>query len=114
MNRRAAVYSASRSARKVPAGKHAAPAAAAPAPRTKTARWYASRRLQWSAAATVLLIGFVALWLARPAALTQQQVEAVVHRAISEIPAVPTATEAYEKIRPAVVAVRGAPDDGEE
>jgi S1-C subfamily serine protease len=55
-----------------------------------------------------------ALWLGRTPALTQQQVEAVVHRAIAEIPPVPTATEAYEKIRPSVVAVRGSPDDGEE
>jgi S1-C subfamily serine protease len=64
--------------------------------------------------AAVLLAAAGGYWLGRTPSVSEQQVEAVVHRAIAEIPQVPTATEAYEKIRPAVVAVRGAPDDGEE
>src|SRR4051812_4774259 len=117
MNRRAAVYSASKSARKVlPAVKRTTPVAYAAAPKITSVkrRWFASRKVQWSAAALVLAVAFGATWLSRPAALTPQQVEALVHRAISEIPPVPSATDAYEKIRPSVVAVRGAPDDGEE
>jgi S1-C subfamily serine protease len=117
MNRRAAVYSASKSARKVlPAVKRTTPVASAAAPKITSVkrRWFASRKVQWSAAALVLAVAFGATWLSRPAALTPQQVEALVHRAISEIPPVPSATDAYEKIRPSVVAVRGAPDDGEE
>src|SRR3954467_7208179 len=117
MNRRAAVYSASKSVRKVPAGKRAAPAPVAPSgpvvakPRR---RWFYSPRARMAAIAAVLIAAVAAFWLGRTPGLTTQQVEALVHRAISEIPAVPSATEAYEKIRPSVVAVRGAPDDGEE
>src|SRR4051812_18222039 len=117
MNRRAAVYSASKSVRKVPAGKRAASAPVPPRgpvvskPRR---RWFHSPRARMAAIAAVLIAAVGAFWLGRTPALTTQQVEALVHRAISEIPAVPSATEAYEKIRPSVVAVRGAPDDGEE
>ena len=115
MTRRAAVYSASRSSRAVPA-KPAAPKAAAE-PKAAAAprrRWLASRKVRIAAvgAALTLLAGLV--WFTRPAALTQQQVEALVQRAISELPQTPTPTEAYEKIRPSVVAVRGMADDGEE
>jgi S1-C subfamily serine protease len=46
--------------------------------------------------------------------MTQAQVEALVHRAIDEIPPRPSATEAFEKILPSVVAVRAMADDGEE
>jgi S1-C subfamily serine protease len=46
--------------------------------------------------------------------MTQAQVEAIVHRAIDEVPAKPTPTDAFEKILPSVVAVRATPDDGEE
>jgi len=83
----------------------------APKPR---ARWVHSRSLRLGAVATIVVAAFGALWLSRAPAVTQQQVEALVHRAIAEIPPVPSATEAFEKIRPSVVAVRGAPDDGEE
>jgi S1-C subfamily serine protease len=117
MNRRAAVYSASKSVRKVPAGRRAAPAPVphkAPVPATPRRRWFHSPKARIAAVAAILIAVVGAFWLARTPALTQQEVEALVHRAIAEIPAVPSATEAYEKIRPSVVAVRGAADDGEE
>src|SRR5258705_1114907 len=114
MNRRAAVYSASRSARKAPAAKRAVlPAAAAHQPASgKLPRKPLSRKLRIGAIAAVLVAAFGVLWFGRTPALTQQQVEALVHRAIAEIPAIPTPTEAYEKIKPSVVAVRGMADDG--
>jgi len=111
MNRRAAVYSASRPPRKLPPA--VLPAARPPA-KKPAKRGFQSRKLQLGAIAAVLVAVVAAFWLNRAPALTEQQVEALVHRAISEIPPVPTATEAYEKIRPSVVAVRSAPDDGEE
>jgi S1-C subfamily serine protease len=111
MNRRAAVYSASRSARKAPPGKPAAPVVAQPPAPRKAAP---HRKIRWAIAALVVAIALGFFSLGRTPALTQPQVEALVHRAIAEIPPVPTPTDAYEKIRPSVVAVRGAPDDGEE
>ena len=120
MKRRAAVYSASKTVRPMPAPKRAQSSAAAPKalpPKPvakKTSRWFHSRRVRVGAVAIVLLSSIGMLWLVRPPALTQQQVEAIVQRAISEIPATPSATEAYDKIRPSVVAVRGTADDGEE
>jgi S1-C subfamily serine protease len=121
MNRRAAVYSASKSARKaLPAIKRTPPVASGAAPGVtpgkppRTPRWFHSRKIQWSGAALAAAFAVGAFWLSRPSPLTEQQVEAVVQRAISEIPPVPSATDAYEKIRPSVVAVRAAADDGEE
>jgi S1-C subfamily serine protease len=117
MNRRAAVYSASKSVRKVPAGERAASVpvpAKAPAPAKPRRRWFHSPRARYAAVAALLIAVAGAFWVVRTPALTQQQVEALVHRAIAEIPAVPSAIDAYEKIRPSVVAVRGAADDGEE
>jgi S1-C subfamily serine protease len=118
MNRRAAVYSASRPGRKLPPGNRLVPAAAAPAKVAAVAkprkRWFHSRKVQSAGLAAIVVAAFAAFWLNRAPALTEQQVEALVHRAIAEIPPVPSATEAYEKIRPSVVAVRSAPDDGEE
>ena len=55
-----------------------------------------------------------ALWLFQPPALTQAQVAALVHKAIEDIPPRLTATDAFEKILPSVVAVRATLDDGEE
>jgi S1-C subfamily serine protease len=111
MNRRAAVYSASRPPRKLPP---AVQPVARPPVKKPAKRWFQSRRLQLGAIAALLVAAVAAFWLNRTPALTEQQVQALVHRAISEIPPVPSATEAYEKIRPSVVAVRSAPDDGEE
>ena len=55
-----------------------------------------------------------ALWFFQPPAVTQAQVAALVHKAIEDIPPRLTATDAFEKILPSVVAVRATPDDGEE
>jgi S1-C subfamily serine protease len=111
MNRRAAVYSASRPPRKLPPAVQ--PVTRPPA-KKPAKRGFQSRKLQFGAIAALLVAAVATFWLNRTPALTEQQVEALVHRAISEIAPVPTATEAYEKIRPSVVAVRSAPDDGEE
>jgi S1-C subfamily serine protease len=108
MRRRTAVYSGSRAAQPRQAPQ--------PAPAEKAAP---RRRFAWRkalapslVAVVVLLLG--ALWLVPPRGVSQAQVEAVVHRAIEEIPPRPTATEAFEKILPSVVAVRAMADDGEE
>ena len=90
--------------------KPAKPAASAkPAPAKRT-------RLAWRKALlpSALVALVLALWLAQPPAITQAQVEALVHRAIDEVPPRPSATDAYEKILPSVVGVRAMADDGEE
>ncbi|HUQ75475.1 MAG TPA: trypsin-like peptidase domain-containing protein [Burkholderiales bacterium] len=118
MKRRAAVYSASGGPRLTPTAKRAAPPAAKPpagkAKPSKPPRWFATRRVRVAAGATAAAILLGAFWFTRPAAITQQQVEALVQRALEAVPPTPSATDAYEKIRPSVVAVRGMADDGEE
>src|SRR2546423_7978870 len=109
MRRRTAVYSGTKS---VP--PRAAPQPAA-APKAASAR----PRFAWRRTLVPSLIALVvllagALWVSPPRGLSQAQVEALVHRAIDEIPPRPSATEAYEKILPSVVAVRAMADDGEE
>ena len=111
MNRRAAVYSASRPARKRVV---ATPVSSSPVKAKPRPSWFQSRSIRFAAIAALAVAAVAVFVLGRTPALTEQQVEALVHRAIAEIPPVPSATEAYEKIRPSVVAVRGAPDDGEE
>ena len=103
MRRRNVVYSGSK---RVPP---AVPSSAAP--RKRRVRW---RRLAIPAAIALLVIVAAGLWIAQPATLTQAQVEAIVHRAIEEVPAKPTARDAFEKILPSVVAVRGMADEVEE
>src|SRR5512132_2371609 len=98
MRRRSTVYSGSRPV----------PPRQAPQPKGVP---HPKKRFQWRRALVpglfaLLVIGAGALWLSQPAALTQAQVEAIVHRAIDEIPPKPTATDAFEKILPSVVAVR--------
>ncbi|HYR37031.1 MAG TPA: trypsin-like peptidase domain-containing protein [Burkholderiales bacterium] len=108
MRRRTAVYSGSRAAQPRQAPKPAPAAKAAPRPR------FAWRRALVPSLVAVIALLLGALWFAPPRGLTHAQVEAVVHRAIEEIPPRPTATEAFEKILPSVVAVRAMADDGEE
>ena len=110
MKKRTAVYSASKLA---PAGttpKPAAPAGPAPGRRPR----FAWRRLLVLSliGAFVLLVG--AMWASQPSGVSQAQVEALVHRAIEEMPPRLSATEAFERILPSVVAVRAMADDGEE
>ena len=105
MKRRTAVYS----------GSKAAQPRQAPKPVPKAAR----RRVAWRKAMVPALLAVIlvlvgALWASQPRGVTQAQVEALVHRAIDEIPPRPSATDAFEKILPSVVAVRAMADDGEE
>ena len=108
MRRRNVVYSGSRPAPQ-PQGPAPKPAAA----KAQTKRRFAWRRALVPGVIALALVVAATAWFAQPAALTQAQVTALVHRAIEEIPAKPTATEAFEKILPSVVAVR-AIGDGEE
>jgi S1-C subfamily serine protease len=61
----------------------------------------------------LVLIGAIA-WYSAPHGVSKAEVEALIHRAIDELPPKPSATDAFEKILPSVVAVRAMPDDGEE
>src|SRR5256886_3786681 len=108
MRRRTAVYSGSRAAPPRQAQKPVPAAKAAPRPRLTWRRALVPSLV----ALVVLLLG--ALWSSQPRGVSQAQVEALVHRAIDEIPPKPSATEAFEKILPSVVAVRAMADDGEE
>jgi len=107
MRRRTAVYSGSKAAQPRQAPK--------PVEAPKAAR----RRIAWRKAMVPALLAVIlvlvgALWASQPRGVTQAQVEALVHRAIDEIPPRPSATDAFEKILPSVVAVRAMADDGEE
>jgi len=108
MRRRTVVYSGSRAAQPRQAPKPVSAAKAAPRP-----------RFTWRKALVPSLLGVIlvlagALWATQPRGVSQAQVEALVHRAIDEIPPKPSATQAFEKILPSVVAVRAMADDGEE
>ena len=108
MRRRNVVYSGSRT---VPQ-----PSAA---PKPSVAKPQPKKRFAWRRALGpgFIALAFVlagALWLSQPPAVTQAQVAALVHKAIEDIPPRLTATDAFEKILPSVVAVRATPDDGEE
>src|SRR5438046_6482105 len=104
MRRRTAVYSGSRAAQPRQAAKPAQ------APKVAPPRFVWRKALVPALVAMiVLLVG--ALWASPPRGVSQAQVEALVHRAIDEIPPRPTATEAFEKILPSVVAVRAMADD---
>jgi len=54
------------------------------------------------------------MWVSQPHVLTQKEVEGVVKHALETAPPPPSASQAYEKILPSVVAVRAMADDGEE
>src|SRR5947207_11422210 len=110
MRRRSTVYSGSKpvpppqAPQSQPAGK--------PAPQPP--RRFAWRRALVPAGIALLVLVAGSLWLSQPRSLTAAEVEAIVHRAIDEAPPKPSATDAFEKILPSVVAVRAMPDDGEE
>jgi len=105
MKRRAAVYSATRIVAPPPA---AAPVAAPPR------RRFVWRRLVVPSLVAAILVLVGALWAMEPRSLNEKVVEAVVRRALDTAPPPPSATQAYEKIIPSVVAVRAMADDGEE
>ena len=108
MRKRAAVYSSSRRAPLAVPAAPATPPKQAEAPR-KPAKW--RRRSRWAAAgvALVLLAGLAA-WVIAPSLRGMQ--EENVEAAPPEKPL--TAADAYERIRPSVVLVRGLPYDGTE
>src|SRR2546430_429244 len=106
--RRRAVYSASKTPPAAGGPQRAAPAK--PATPARQPRVAMRQLLGPSALAATVRAG----WLAQPPAIPQAQVPALVPRAIDEIPPRPSATDAYEKILPSVVAVRAMADDGEE
>ncbi|HEY5896316.1 MAG TPA: trypsin-like peptidase domain-containing protein [Burkholderiales bacterium] len=54
------------------------------------------------------------LWLAQPRPLNEEEIKALVQGVIHEIPPKPTASDAYERIRPSVVGVRASADEGGE
>jgi len=108
MRRRTVVYSGSRAAQPRQAPKPVQVAKAAPRPR------FGWRKALVPSLVAVIALLVGALWISPPRGLSQAQVEALVHRAIDETPPKPSATEAFEKILPSVVAVRAMADDGEE
>src|SRR5438105_3118246 len=103
--KRRALYSASRVAAPLPA---AAPAAA---PQRRRFAW---RRLIVPSLAAGILLLMGAMWAMQPPSLSEKDVEAVVKHALDTALPPPSATQAYEKILPSVVAVRAMADDGEE
>src|SRR5882724_2046408 len=110
MRRRSTVYSGSKpvpprqAPQSQPAGKPAPP----------RPRPWAWRRALVPAGFALLVLVSGSLWFAQPRSLTVAEVEAIVRRAIDEVPPKPSATDAFEKILPSVVAVRAMSDDGEE
>jgi S1-C subfamily serine protease len=117
MRRRNVVYSGSRKPVPPPSAAPKPPVvtrAAAPGAKPQPKKRIAWRRALAPTAIALLVIVAGELWLSQPPAVTQAQVEAMVHRAVEEIPPKPTPTDAFEKILPSVVAVRATPDDGEE
>jgi len=103
--KRRALYSASRVAAPLPA---AAPAAA---PQRRRFAW---RRLIVPSLAAGILLLIGAMWVMQPPSLSEKDVEAVDKHALDTALPPPSATQAYEKILPSVVAVRAMADDGEE
>jgi S1-C subfamily serine protease len=108
MRRRSAVYSGSRAAQPRQAAKPVQAAKAAPRPR------FAWRKALVPSLVAVIVLLLAALWVSPQRGVSLAQVEALLHRAIDELPPKPSATEAFEKILPSVVAVRAMADDGEE
>jgi serine protease DegQ len=106
--KRVAVYSSSRAR---PAAPVPAPAEALEVPRKKHVSW--TERLQphkrklGAAGIAALLILAAAGWLSGPRGLTQADVDAAIQRALEANAPRPTAAEAYERILPSVVQVRG-------
>jgi S1-C subfamily serine protease len=112
--KRAAIYSSSRGSR-TPVGsrepsvtQQAAPSPAASHKRRFSLRPWAARhaRLLKAGAVLVLLAALAAPWLA-PRGLSQAQIDGRIEQALEARGAPPGAAEAYEKILPSVVHVRG-------
>jgi S1-C subfamily serine protease len=107
--KRAAVYSTSRARSAMSAAApQAAPAPQPPVDSPKRSRWRWERRTALaSLAALALAVLLGAGWLV-PRGMSQAQVDEAIERALeARGPARPLAADAYEKILPAVVHVRG-------
>src|SRR4051794_1314896 len=111
MRRRSTVYSGSK-----PVPQRQAPPQSQPAakPASQQPKRFAWRRAVVPGTIALLVVIAGSLWLAQPRSLTVAEGEAIVHRAMDEVPPKPSPTDAFEKILPSVVAVRAMPDDGEE
>ena len=114
MRRRNVVYSGSKRVPPAVSSSAAPKPADVPKLAAQQKKRRAWRRVAVPAAIAFLVVAAGGLWIAQPGTLTQAQVEAIVHRAIDEIPAKPTPTDAFEKILPSVVAVRASADEVEE
>ena len=111
MRKRGAVYSSSRrlpAVAKPPVAAETIPAAAPPAEKAQLKPAVRKSRRRWaiSAVAAALLLG-CAVWLLAPAEPTEVVAEEPPQKEM-------TSADAYEKIRPSVVLVRGSPYDGTE
>ncbi len=110
--KRAAVYSPSRSRGATP------PAATQPEKRVvsprKSFQWPDRKRLAMIGGVLLVLALVVAPWLL-PRGMNQAQVDEAIQRAFeAQAPARPLAAEAYEKIAPSVVHVRGLTTEADE
>jgi len=106
MKRRAALYSGSR-----PPSPPPAPEKSRAAPKKRATDW---RKLGVPAAFVVLLLAIAMVWLAQPHAWSSDEIEALAQHLLDKAPPAPSATEAYEKVKESVVAVRAYADDGGE
>jgi S1-C subfamily serine protease len=107
MRRRAGVYSSSQRRSVAPAVPAPPPAEAAKKPRVAF-RW---NRTLGVAAAALILVSIGWLLAPKPGGLSQHDVDAAIEQAFEDRRQ-PTATDAYEVIRPSVVRVRGLPEPG--
>jgi len=106
MKRRAALYSGSRLPSPPPA-----PEKPRAAPKKRTTDW---RKLGAPAAFVVLLLAIATVWLAQPHSWSSDEIEALAQHVLDKAPPAPSASEAYEKVKESVVAVRAYADDGGE
>jgi S1-C subfamily serine protease len=106
MKRRASVYSTNRSSRPQP------PAVELLA-KKRAARRFPWRKLLAPLALLVIIGTLGGLWAMQPRPLTEKDVAAVVKHTLETAPPPPSASQAYEKILPSVVAVRATAEEGE-
>jgi S1-C subfamily serine protease len=105
--KRVAVYSHSRSRGATPVAPTQPPQHAAPASPRKFFRLPDRRTLVKGAIALGVVLAVASAWLA-PRGMNQAQVDEAIQRALeAQAPARPLAADAYEKILPSVVHVRG-------
>jgi serine protease DegQ len=114
MKRRAAVYSSSKSRAAAPAPAPKPAVSAVQHPPRARARRLPSWPVVVASLALLGVIGLAAFSAMQPRGLNDKEVEAAVKYALETAPPPPSASQAYEKILPSVVAVRARGDDPEE